>query len=115
VYIFKGLPNSYGNVWASFFHRGPQQQLKYEIPCFQRGAQIQLQYVSTLISKGPQTETLMCKFYAFKGALNSNSNVWVRTFQRDQQLQRVHTMLSTEPHYNLQCANEENLQTHFYN
>jgi len=29
----------------------------------------------TMLSKGPPTAILMCKYYAFKGAPNSNCNV----------------------------------------
>jgi len=29
----------------------------------------------TMLSKGPPTANLMCKYYAFKGAPNSNCNV----------------------------------------
>jgi len=36
-----------------------------------------------MLAKGTQTAVVMCKYYAFKGAPNSNCNVEVPFFQSD--------------------------------
>jgi len=35
-----------------------------------------------MLSKSPSAAIVMCKYYAFKGAPNSNSNVNIPCFQR---------------------------------
>jgi len=39
-----------------------------------------------MLPKGSPTEIVMCKYLAFKGTSNSNFNMYVPCFQRDQQL-----------------------------
>ena len=67
------------------FQRAPYRNCNVQVLCFQRGPQQQLQFEGNLLSKGPPTETVMCRYVAFTGALNSNCNLKVICFQRGPQ------------------------------
>jgi len=70
------------------FSKGPQQHLQFEGNLLPKGpprATEMCKYSAFKLHSRGLKESVMCKYCAWKGAPNSNCNVWASCFQRRSQ------------------------------